>query len=67
MKSLDENRAWELVELPSDRHAIGSKWVYKMKKGEIGEMCQFKARLVALGFSQKFGTDYDQVFAPVVR
>lgn len=67
MKSLKENQTWELVQLPKDRKTIGCKWVYKIKYDANGEVCKYKARLVAQGFSQKFGSDYDQVFAPVVR
>lgn len=67
MKSLNENETWELVQLPNDRRAIGCKWVYKIKTDAAGQLQQFKARLVARGFSQKYGTDYDQIFAPVVR
>ena len=55
-----------LVDLPEGRRAIGSKWVFKIKTNALGEIQQYKARLVAQGFSQKFGTEYDQVFAPVV-
>lgn len=67
MRSLSDNNTWELVELPNDRRAIGCKWVYKIKTDATGAIQQFKARLVAQGFSQKFGSEYDQVFAPVVR
>lgn len=67
MKSLATNGTWDLCELPSGRTAIGSKWVYKAKTDALGEICRYKARLVAQGFSQKYGIDYDQVFAPVVK
>lgn len=65
--SLIENRTWDLCELPANRKAIGSKWVFKLKTRPDGAVDCFKARLVAQGFSQKFGTDYDLVFAPVVK
>lgn len=67
IKSLKENGTWELCELPADRKAIGCKWLFKIKTDENGNIDRYKARLVAQGFSQKFGTDYDQVFAPVVK
>lgn len=67
MKSLAKNGTWSLCELPAGRTAIGSKWVYTAKTDASGEICRYKARLVAQGFSQKFGIDHDQVFAPVVR
>ena len=52
MNSLDHNRVWNLVELPRGRKAVGSKWVYKIKTGADGMIKQYKARLVAQGFSQ---------------
>ncbi|KXJ67887.1 hypothetical protein RP20_CCG008080 [Aedes albopictus] len=63
--SLMENGTWVLAELPAGRKAIGSKWVFKKKEDSAGNVCKFKARLVAQGFSQQFGVDYDSVFAPV--
>ena len=67
MKSLNDNEVWELVELPEGRKAVGSKWVYKVKTDANGSIERYKARLVAQGFSQKYGTDYDETFCPVVR
>ena len=67
LKSLKENKVWELVELPKDQKIIGSKWVYKLKSGPDGSIERYKARLVAQGFSQKYGTHYDETFCPVVR
>ena len=65
--SLKKNGTWELCELPKGKNVVGSKWVFKMKKGPDEKITRYKARLVAQGFSQKYGTDYDQVFAPVVK
>ena len=67
MKLLKENEVWELVELPKDRKTVGCRWVYKLKSGPDGSIDRYKARLVAQGFSQKYGTDYDETFCPVVR
>ena len=66
MKSLNENQVWELVELPKGRKAIGCKWIFKTKIDGDGNIERYKARLVAQGYSQKFGVDYDQTFSPVV-
>ena len=59
-QSLRENEVWDLVKLPKGRKAIGSKWVYKVKTGADGLIERYKARLVAQGFSQKYGDDYDE-------
>lgn len=62
----EHNGTWELVDLPPGKTAIGSKWVFKVKTSADGEVQRHKARFVARGYSQKFGEDYDEVFAPVV-
>lgn len=67
IKSIEENETWTLTELPPGRKSIGSKWVFKTKVDENGAITRYKARLVAQGFTQKFGVDYDEVFAPVAR
>lgn len=67
LDSIEKNETWELTDLPAGRTSVGSKWVYKIKSDENGRNCTFKARLVAQGFTQKFGIDYDEVFAPVAR
>ncbi|GKC22526.1 putative ribonuclease H-like domain-containing protein [Tanacetum coccineum] len=58
---------WTLVELPNGKRAIGTKWVFRNKKDERGIMIKNKARLVAQGYTQEEGIDYDEVFAPVAR
>ena len=67
IKSINQNKTWDLMMLPKNKRAIGCKWVYKLKRDENGQVCSYKARLVAQGFSQKYGEDYDEVFAPVAR
>ena len=67
MKSLKDNDVWDLVPLPAGRKTVGSKWVYKIKTGSDGLIQRYKARLVAQGYTQKFGTDYDETFCPVIR
>ncbi|GJS63473.1 putative ribonuclease H-like domain-containing protein [Tanacetum coccineum] len=58
---------WTLVELPNRKRAIGTKWVFRNKKDERGIVIKNKARLVAQGYTQEEGIDYDEVFAPVAR
>ena len=65
IQSLKKSDAWELVKLAEGRKVVGSKWMYKA--GADGLVECYKARLVARGFTQKYGTDYDETFCPVVR
>jgi len=67
MKSLHLNGVWELVELPSSRKVVGSKWVFKRKVDANGSVERYKARLVAQGCMQRVGLDYEETFSPVVR
>ena len=50
LQALEDNRTWELCELPSDRRVIGTKWVYKIKVDVMNILERYKARLVAQGF-----------------
>ncbi|GJU96757.1 putative ribonuclease H-like domain-containing protein [Tanacetum coccineum] len=60
-------KVWTLVDLPRDKWAIGTKWVFRNKKDERGIVVKNKARLVAQGHTQEEGIDYDEVFTPVAR
>ncbi|GJU76412.1 putative ribonuclease H-like domain-containing protein, partial [Tanacetum coccineum] len=60
-------KVWILVDLPYGKKEIGTKWVYRNKKDERGVVVRNKARLVAQGYRQEEGIDYDEVFAPVAR
>ncbi|GJS74958.1 retrovirus-related pol polyprotein from transposon TNT 1-94 [Tanacetum coccineum] len=60
-------KVWILVDLPKGHRAIGTKWVYRNKKDERGIVIRNKARLVAQGYTQEEGIDYDEVFSPVAR
>ena len=64
IESLMENGTWELVELPPNKRAIGSHWVFRIKRKADSEVDRYKAQLVAKGYSQRPGIDYDEVFAP---
>ncbi|GJT05911.1 putative ribonuclease H-like domain-containing protein [Tanacetum coccineum] len=58
---------WTLVDLPYGKRAIGTKWVFRNKKDERGIVIRNKARLVAQGYTQEEGIDYDEVFTRVAR
>ncbi|KAJ9557282.1 hypothetical protein OSB04_011896 [Centaurea solstitialis] len=58
---------WDLVDLPRGHRAIGTIWIFRNKKDERGIVIKNKARLVAQGYTQEEGIDYDGVFAPVAR
>ncbi|GJW49679.1 retrovirus-related pol polyprotein from transposon TNT 1-94 [Tanacetum coccineum] len=62
-----KNKVWTLVPLPYGKIVIGSKWVFRNKKDKHGTTTKNKARLVAQGYSQEEGIDYNETFAPVER
>lgn len=65
--SLIENCTWELSDLPQNRRPIDCKWVFKTKRDANGEIVRHKARLVIKGCAQRYGIDYAETYAPVVR
>ena len=67
MKVIEINETWQLVDPPLGCRPISLKWVYKVKRDEHGAIVKHKARLVARGFVQHEGIDFEEVFAPVVR
>ncbi|GKF01143.1 putative ribonuclease H-like domain-containing protein, partial [Tanacetum coccineum] len=64
---VEPKKVWTLMDLPYGKRAIGNKWVYRNTKDKRGIVIRNKARLVALGYTQEEGIDYDEVFAPVAR
>ena len=66
-ESLERNKTWELVNLPPGRKAVSCMWLLKHKRDAHGNIVRFKARLVARGFTQVFGQDYLDTFAPVAK
>jgi hypothetical protein len=65
--SIEDNNTWVLVDPPPGVRAIGLKWVFKTKRDEARLISKYKGRLVAKGYVQRQGVDFDEVFAPVAR
>ncbi|KAK1410847.1 hypothetical protein QVD17_37388 [Tagetes erecta] len=66
MNSLMKNNTWELIKLPPGKRVLQNKWTYRIKEDHKG--CKrYKALLVAKGFQQKKGVDYNEIFSPVVK
>lgn len=58
---------YEVVPRPKGRKVVGSRWVFRIKRGPDGAILKYKARIVAQGFTQIEGVDYDETFAPVAK
>ena len=67
LDALHKTRTLDLVDLPSGKSVISCKWVYKIKTQSDGTIGHYKARLVARGFTQEYGIDYEENFALVAR
>jgi len=67
LKAHQSNGTWEVTSRPKEGTKLTAKWVFKLKRDENGGIVKFKARLVARGFLQKEGLDYDETYAPVAR
>ncbi|KAK1605066.1 hypothetical protein QYE76_028739 [Lolium multiflorum] len=68
LNNFKRNKVWTLVEKPKEcRNVIGTKWIFKNKQDEFGNIVRNKARLVAQGFSQVEGIDFGETYAPVLQ
>ena len=65
MDSISENKVWTLSDAPEGVKPIGCKWVFKKKTDMEGKVVTYKARLIAKGYRQRQGVDYDETFSPV--
>ena len=64
LQAHEEYCTWEVVRLPPNKKAIGNKWIFTKKMDENGNLI---CLTVLQGFHQKYGIDYHEVFAPVVK
>ncbi|CAM8983249.1 unnamed protein product [Rhodiola kirilowii] len=67
LHQFERNKVWRLVPCSEGRTIIGTKWVFKNKLDDKGQVVRNKARLVVKGYNQQEGIDYDETFAPVAR
>ncbi|MCO5556285.1 hypothetical protein L7F22_009831 [Adiantum nelumboides] len=65
--SIHKNHTWDLVDLPTGKKPIGTKWVFKVKRKQDDTVDRYKAKLVAKGYALQKGIDYDETFAPTSR
>lgn len=64
---LKSQKVWDVVEMPVDKNVVDCKWVLRVKRNSDGSIQKFKARLVARGFSQVPGADFNETYCPVVK
>ncbi|KAI3503838.1 hypothetical protein L1887_32292 [Cichorium endivia] len=67
LSEFKRNNIWDLVPRPSNHRVIGTRWVFQNKLDDMGTVVRNKAKLVAKGYSQIEGLDYDETYAPVAR
>lgn len=67
MQALENNKTWEISNLPHGKKIVGCKWVYTLKYNSDGSLERYKARLVAKRYTQTYGVDYQENFAPVAK
>lgn len=67
IQSMKSNQTWDLVKLPQGRKVVDCRWVFKIKPGDQNRPARYKARLCARGFTQIYGIDFDETYAPVVK
>ena len=64
METLEKSKTWKLVDLPQGKSIVGCKSVFTVKYKVDGSLERYKVRLVSKGYTQKYGVDYQETFAP---
>eukprot|EP00253_Pinus_taeda_P010163 PITA_10163 len=67
LEQIEKNDTWELVPRPHDKNITGTKWIFKNKLNENGEVIRNMAKLVCKGYAQQEGIDFEETFAPIAR
>ena len=67
LNALHKTGTWDFVPLPLDKSVVGCRWVYTIKNNSDGSIERLIARLVAKGYSQQYGMDYEETFVPVAK
>lgn len=67
LRDLQVNGTWEVVTTPPGANIVSSKWVFRINFNTRGELERFKARLVARGFLQRYGIDFEETYSPVLK
>ena len=67
IEQIEKNKTWTLVPRPIDKNVIGTKWVFRNKLDENGEITRNRARLFCKGYAQDEGLDYGETFSPIAR
>ena len=67
LSQIEKNDTWELVPRPKNKNVIGTKWVFRNKLDENGQVTWNKSRLVCKGYAKSEGINFEETFAPVAR